>query len=217
MWKVEWTHLLLKCSSHWDITFTFPRGRIWCHFFIVTRQHNTKQSKIMNKSWGSLQLKWQRKTRQGDKPFHISEVLVSSQDHFYSWLCEKQTHPWRCSLQLPPEVQLIHSTLKTLLCTHDSTERNHDQLLFRGSTTPASLCFPHPTPLPLHSRLSGVGERFQSRESADELEVTRVWNCPALTLEACTHRDKCGAQPLRLATRQPWQEPKATGALLWWS
>lgn len=69
MWKVEWTHLLLKCSSHWDITFTFPRGRIWCHFFIVTRQHNTKQSKIMNKSWSSLQLKWQRKTRQGTNPF----------------------------------------------------------------------------------------------------------------------------------------------------
>lgn len=175
----------------------------------------------MNKSWSSLQLKWQRKTRQGCKPFHISEVLVSSQDHFYSCLCEKQTHLWRCWLQLPPEVQHDtqppESTLKTLLCTHGSTERTHDQLLSLGSTIPASQCFRYLTPLPLYSRLSGVGERFQSRVSTDELELTRVWNCPALTLEACTHRDKCGAQPLRLATLQPWQEPKATGALLWWS
>lgn len=180
-----------------------------------TAQHKTKQNNEQKLEQPPAEMTKENKTR--DKPFHISEVLVSSQDHFYSWLCEKQTHPWRCSLQLPPEVQLIHSTLKTLLCTHGSTERNHDQLLFRGSTTPASLCFPHPTSLPLHSRLSGVGERFQSRESADGLEVTRVWNCPALALEACTRRDKCGAQPLRLATRQPWQEPKATGALLWWS
>lgn len=210
-------HLLLKCPSHWDITFTFPRGRIWCHFFIVARQHNTKQSKIMNKSWSSLQLKWERKTRQGDKPFHISEVLVSSQNHFYSWLCEKRLIPEDVGCSCRQRFNLIHSTLKTWLCTHGSTERNRDQLLSHGSTTPASLCFPHSTPLPLHSCLSGVRERFQSRVSSDGLQVTRVWNCPVLTLEACTHRDKCEAKLLRLATRQPWQEPKATGTLLWWS
>lgn len=169
----------------------------------------------MNESWSSLQLKWRRKARQGGKPFYISEVLVPSQDHFYSWLLRNRLIPEGVGCSCHQRFNMIQSTLKTLLCTHCSMERT--QLLSRGSTTPASQCFPPLTPLPLHSLLSGVWEHFQSRVSADELEVTRVWNCPALTLEACTHRDKCGAQPLRLPTRQPSQEPKATGALLWWS
>lgn len=159
-------------------------------------QHKTEQNNERKLEQPPVEMMKESKTR-GQNPF----ISVPSQDHFYSWLLRNRFIPEGVGCSCHQRFNMIQSTLETLLCTHCSMERT--QFLSRGSTTPASQCFPPLPSLPLHSRLSGVWEHFQSRASADELEVTRVWNCPALTLEACTHRDKCGAQPLRLATRQP--------------
>lgn len=71
-------------SSHCDI-LSLSKWQYQMEYLVIKQQ---------NKTWNSLRLKWQRTTWQEKKKkqLYINLVLVSLQDYFLSWPCEKQVN-----------------------------------------------------------------------------------------------------------------------------